>query len=48
MTCEAGLALWDTFGSQEKTMHINLGPHVGIPVFERDAAIAFYQRHLEG
>ena len=48
MTREAGLALWDTFGSQEKTMHINPGPHVGIPVFERDAAIAFYQRHLEG
>jgi dienelactone hydrolase len=41
-----GLALWDTFGSAEKTMHVNPGPHVGIPVFERDAAVAFYRRHL--
>jgi dienelactone hydrolase len=48
MTREAGLALWDAFGSAEKTMHINPGPHVGIPVFERDAAAAFYRRHLGG
>jgi dienelactone hydrolase len=46
ITREAGLALWDTFGSAEKTMHVNPGPHVGIPVFERDAAVAFYRRHL--
>jgi hypothetical protein len=43
---EAGLALWDTFGSAEKTMHINSGQHVGIPQFERDAAITFYRRHF--
>jgi dienelactone hydrolase len=48
MSREGGLALWDAFGSTDKTMHINPGPHVGIPLFERDAAIAFYQRHLEG
>jgi dienelactone hydrolase len=48
MTREAGLALWDAFGSAEKTMHVNPGPHVGIPLFERDAAAAFYRRHLDG
>lgn len=31
---EAGLALFDAFGSTEKTMHINPGPHGGIPRFE--------------
>jgi dienelactone hydrolase len=48
MTRDAGLALWDAFGSAEKTMHINPGPHVGIPLFERDSVIAFYRRHLGG
>jgi dienelactone hydrolase len=47
MTREGGLALWDAFGSNEKTMHINPGPHVGIPLFERDAAVAFFKRHLD-
>lgn len=46
MTPEAGLALWAAFGSKEKTMHVNPGPHVGIPKFERDASAAFYARHL--
>jgi dienelactone hydrolase len=46
MTREGGLALWDAFGAEEKTMHINPGPHVGIPLFERDAALSFYERHL--
>ena len=48
MTRDEGLALWDAFGSAEKTMHVNPGPHVGIPQFERDAAVAFYRRHLSG
>jgi hypothetical protein len=48
MTREAGLARWDAFGSAEKTMHVNPGPHVGIPLFERAAAAAFYRRHLSG
>lgn len=47
MTRESGVALWQAFGSEEKTMHINPGPHVGIPLFERDAAVSFFQRHLE-
>ena len=46
MTPEAGLALWDAFGSKEKTMHINPGPHVGIPTFERDSSAAFFARHV--
>jgi dienelactone hydrolase len=46
MTPESGLALWAAFGSREKTMHINPGPHVAIPKFERDASAAFYARHL--
>jgi len=47
MTRDGGLALWDAFGSSEKTLHLNPGPHVGIPLFERDAAVAFYRRHFE-
>jgi len=47
MSRENGLALWDAFGSKEKTAHINPGPHVGIPLFERDAASAFYHRHFD-
>ena len=46
MTPAAGLALWDAFGSPEKTMHINPGPHVGIPTFERASSAAFFVRHL--
>ncbi|HVM08562.1 MAG TPA: hypothetical protein VM345_08875 [Acidimicrobiales bacterium] len=46
MTPEAGLALWEAFGSKEKTMHINPGPHVGVPTFERQSSAAFFARHL--
>jgi dienelactone hydrolase len=46
MTPESGLALFDAFGSKVKSMHINPGPHVGIPDFERDYYETFYVRHL--
>jgi hypothetical protein len=46
MTRESGLALFDAIGTSEKTMHINPGGHVETPLFERDAADAFFQRHL--
>jgi dienelactone hydrolase len=46
MTPEAGLALWEAFGSEEKSMHINPGGHVAIPTFEREASAAFFARHL--
>jgi dienelactone hydrolase len=46
MTPESGVALFKAFGSQIKSMHINPGPHVGIPAFERDYFETFYVRHL--
>jgi len=46
MTPESGLALFTAFGSKTKSMHINPGPHVGIPGFERDFYETFYVRHL--
>jgi pimeloyl-ACP methyl ester carboxylesterase len=42
----SGLALFDAIGSREKTLHINPGGHVQIPLFERDAYEAFFLRHL--
>jgi dienelactone hydrolase len=46
MTREAALALWDAFGSSEKTMHMNPGSHVQVPRFERDSSELFFRRHL--
>jgi dienelactone hydrolase len=46
MTPEGGLALFAAFGSEIKTMHINPGPHVAVPAFQRDAAELFFARHL--
>jgi hypothetical protein len=46
MTREAALALFDAFGSAEKTMHINPGRHVEVPRFERDSSELFFRRHL--
>lgn len=42
----SGLALFDAMGSTEKTLHINPGGHVQIPLFERDAYEEFFLRHL--
>jgi len=46
MPPQSGLALFTAFGSEIKTMHVNPGPHVGIPLFERDSAEAFFVRHM--
>ena len=46
MSRESGLALFDAIGSTAKTMHVNPGGHVQTPLFERDAADAFFIRHL--
>ena len=46
MTPESGLALFKAFGSKTKTMHINPGPHVATPAFERENYETFYVRHL--
>jgi dienelactone hydrolase len=43
---ERGLALYDAFGSTEKTLHVNPGPHVGIPPHEREDFERFFTRHL--
>jgi pimeloyl-ACP methyl ester carboxylesterase len=43
---EAGLALFDAFGSTEKTMHLNPGGHLGIPYFEGGSWERFFTRHL--
>jgi dienelactone hydrolase len=43
---ESGLALFDAFGSAEKTLHANPGPHVGVPAFELDSSERFFARHL--
>jgi len=43
---ERGIALYTAFGSTEKTMHVNPGPHVGIPQHEREEFERFFSRHL--
>ena len=43
---EHGLALFDAFGSKDKSMHINPGGHLDIPAHERGAWTAFFRRHL--
>jgi dienelactone hydrolase len=43
---KSGLALFDAIGSSEKTLHVNPGGHVEIPLFERDAYEEFFLRHL--
>jgi len=43
---ESGLALFDAFGSAEKTLHANPGPHMGVPRFEVDSSERFFARHL--
>ncbi len=45
-TREHGIALFNAFGSAQKTMHINPGPHVGIPNFEGASWERFFVRHL--
>ena len=45
---EHGVALFDAFGSKEKTMHINPGGHMEIPSFEGASWERFFQRHLSG
>ncbi|SEN93855.1 dienelactone hydrolase family protein [Actinacidiphila rubida] len=43
---ESGLALFDAFGSTEKTLHANSGRHKELPRFESDNAAQFLARHL--
>jgi dienelactone hydrolase len=43
-----GLALFDAFGSAEKTLHANPGGHRDVPAFELNSASRFFIRHLHG
>ncbi|MGD8417586.1 MAG: hypothetical protein PVH91_11050 [Pseudomonadales bacterium] len=43
---DGGIALFNAFGSKEKTMHINPGGHMEIPGFERTAWYEFFTRHM--
>jgi dienelactone hydrolase len=43
---EHGIALFDAFGSKEKTMHVNPGGHLDIPQFEGASWERFFARHL--
>ncbi|SDT82911.1 Dienelactone hydrolase [Streptomyces sp. TLI_053] len=43
---EAGLALFEAFGSAEKTLHANAGGHGELPAFELDSTLRFLARHL--
>lgn len=43
---DAGIALFDAFASPEKTLHLNPGGHLGIPVFEGASWERFFTRHL--
>ncbi|GAA1269701.1 hypothetical protein GCM10009665_67680 [Kitasatospora nipponensis] len=44
---QRALDLFDAFGSKEKTLHANLGGHVGTPWFEVEDGSRFYDRHLK-
>ncbi|MFE2111178.1 alpha/beta hydrolase [Kitasatospora sp. NPDC059463] len=44
---QASLDLFDALGSEEKTLHANMGGHAGVPHFELDAGARFFARHLK-
>jgi pimeloyl-ACP methyl ester carboxylesterase len=43
---DSALALFDAFGSAEKTLHANSGGHLALPRFEIESAVRFFARHL--
>lgn len=44
---EYGIALFNAFGSSDKSMHINPGGHTEIPATEIESWDTFFQRHLK-
>lgn len=42
------LALFDTLGTEDKTMHVNPGPHIAVPAEEIAASERFFAKHLGG
>lgn len=43
---QAALDLFDAFGSEENSLHANMGGHTGVPQFAGDTAARFLTRHL--
>jgi hypothetical protein len=44
---QLALDVFDAFGSEEKTLHANMGGHTGVPSFEGDYVNRFFARHLK-
>ncbi|MEU7697600.1 alpha/beta hydrolase [Streptomyces sp. NPDC039028] len=44
---QRALDLFDAFGSKEKTLHANLGGHIGTPAFDLEDGCRFLDRHLK-
>lgn len=42
----SAIALFDAFGSREKTLHAYSGRHYPVPDFERDSSARFFAHHL--
>jgi hypothetical protein len=43
---QMALDLFDAFGSEEKSLHANMGGHTGVPKYAGEDAAAFFARHL--
>jgi hypothetical protein len=43
---QMALDLFDAFGSEEKSLHANMGGHTGVPQFAGEDAAGFFARHL--
>jgi dienelactone hydrolase len=43
---DQSLALFDAFGSTEKSLHANPGKHSEMPAYELDSTLRFFARHL--
>ncbi|GHI40596.1 alpha/beta hydrolase [Streptomyces violascens] len=43
---QAALDLFDAFGSEEKSLHANMGGHTGVPQHAGEDAAGFFARHL--
>ncbi|MFD6435712.1 alpha/beta hydrolase [Streptomyces venezuelae] len=44
---QASLDLFDAFGSEEKSLHANMGGHTGVPESAGEGAARFFARHLK-
>ncbi|MEV6101889.1 alpha/beta hydrolase [Nocardia sp. NPDC051981] len=44
---QMSLDLFDAFGSKEKTLHANMGGHLGVPQHAGEAGSRFFARHLK-